>query len=238
MARRMVAAAERRGRILTMASKFRYTPDVAEAKRIVASGVLGETILFENVFASRVEMSGRWNAQPGISGGGVLIDNGAHSVDLVRYFLGPLAEVHAVEGKRVQTPTVEDTVRVFVRSKSGVMGSIDLSWTLNKETDSYISVYGSLGTLHVGWKSSRYRLHGAAEWTTFGAGYRKVEAFARQLANFCAAVRGEEELVIGPDDALASVAAIEAAYRSLNHCSWTDVKSAPREHTELLEFAV
>jgi len=226
-ARRMVRAAVNADVILTMASKFRYTPDVAAAKRIIESGVLGEILLLENVFASRVDMRNRWNSQPTVSGGGVLVDNGAHSVDLLRYFLGPLAAVNAVEGKRVQSLAVEDTVRVFVRSQAGVVGSIDLSWSMNKEVDAFLSFYGSEGVLHVGWRGSKYRLHNNGEWTTIGAGYSKVEAFSRQLANFCAAVREEEALVIGPDDAIASVDAIEAAYRSLQRARWTSLK-APR----------
>jgi predicted dehydrogenase len=226
-ARRMVRAAVRSRTTLTMASKFRYTPDVAAAKSIIERGLLGEILLLENVFASRVDMRNRWNAQPKVSGGGVLVDNGAHSVDLLRYFLGPLAEVNAVEGKRVQSLAVEDTVRVFVRSQAGVVGSIDLSWSMNKEVDAFLSFYGSDGVLHVGWKGSRYRLHNSGEWTTIGAGYDKVEAFSRQLGNFCAAIREEEALVIGPDDAIASVDAIEAAYRSLRQCRWTSLK-APR----------
>ena len=166
---------------LTMASKFRYVEDVIRAKSIVASGILGEIVLFENAFTSRVDMSLRWNAESKISGGGVLIGNGTHSVDLMRYFIGPLEEVQVVEGKRVQGLAVEDTVRIFVRSISGVIGTIDLSWSINEELDSYINIYGSHGTVFVGWKESKYRHSSIRDWFVFGNGYDKVEQAAESV---------------------------------------------------------
>jgi predicted dehydrogenase len=223
-ARRMVAAAEAAGTLLTMASKFRYVEDVIRAKSIVASGILGEIILFENAFTSRVDMSARWNARPDLSGGGVMIDNGTHSVDLVRYFLGPIAEVSAVEGKSVQRLAVEDTVRIFIRSADGAMASIDLSWSLNKELPSYIDIYGSQGTVRVGWKESRYRQAGSSDWVVFGSGYDKVQAFRRQIQNFSRALRGRERLLIDAEDAIASVEVIEAAYESLRASHWLPVR--------------
>jgi predicted dehydrogenase len=226
-ARVIIDAARRSGVKFTMASKFRYVEDVAKAKAIVTAGLLGEIILFENAFTSRVDMSNRWNSNADVSGGGVLIDNGTHSVDLVRYFLGPIADVQVVEGKRSQGLAVEETVRIFVRSVAGVLGSIDLSWSINKEQESYINIYGTHGTLWIGWKESRYRQSGAREWVVFGKGYNKVQAFRSNIDNFARAIRGEEALLIDADDALASVEVIEAAYADLRRSHWIAVGKPP-----------
>jgi predicted dehydrogenase len=222
-AKLMVQAAQNFNVKLTMASKFRYVDDVIRAKGIVTSGILGEIVLFENSFTSRVDMSSRWNSDTKISGGGVLIDNGTHSVDLMRYFLGPLAEVQIVEGKRVQGLAVEDTVRIFVRSISGIMGTIDLSWSINKELDSYINIYGSHGTVFVGWRESKYRQSSSRDWIVFGSGYDKIQAFRSQINNFCKSILGEETLLINAEDALASVEVIEATYAALRQNQWTSV---------------
>ena len=224
-AREMLAAAERSSALLTMASKFRYVDAVVQAKSIISSGLIGDIVLFENAFTSRVDMANRWNADPLTSGGGVLIDNGTHSVDIMRYFLGPLVEIQAIEGRRVQDIPVEDTVRIFVRSASGVMGSIDLSWSLNKELPYYLSIYGSNGTLHVGWKEAKYRRTGDQEWTPFAGGYDKLQAFGAQIDNFVRAVRREEPPLIGLVDALASVEVIEAAYDAMWRAAWVNVPS-------------
>jgi predicted dehydrogenase len=221
----MLAAAKKADVKLTMASKFRYVQDIVRAKSLVASGTLGELVLFENVFASRVDMSSRWNSRPEISGGGVLIDNGTHSVDLMRYFLGPLAEVHVLEGKRSQNLLVEDTVAVFVRSESGVIGSIDLSWSIAKQRDSYLDIYGSRGAISVGWKESKHLDYSRGEWVVFGHGYDKLQAFRSQIENFSRAIRGQEPLVITDEDAMASVSVVETAYRALRRNQWVSVRS-------------
>jgi predicted dehydrogenase len=224
-ARQMQAAAKAAGVILTMGSKFRYAEDVVKAKSIVASGILGEIVLLENAFTARVDMSSRWNSDPTISGGGVLIDNGTHSVDIMRYFLGPLAEVQVVEGKRLQGLSVEDTVRIFAKSSSGVIGNIDLSWSINKELDYYLRIYGSHGTISVGWKESKYRQASSQDWVVFGNGYNKVQAFRSQIENLCGAIRQQEALLITSDDAIASVEVIESAYAALNQNRWTTIPS-------------
>ena len=231
-AKEVVDAAKEKGVTITMASKFRYVDDVIKAKQIVDSGILGDIVLFENAFTARVEMSNRWNSDPSLSGGGVLIDNGTHSFDIARYFLGPLAEVEVMEGKRSQGLDVEETVRIFIRSQRGVIGNIDLSWSINKQLPSYLSIYGSRGTVVVGWKEAKYCQSSSSEWVVFGRGYDKVGAFRNQLQNFTRAIRGEEKLLINGTDAVASVEVVEAAYESLGGNHWTAVKNGNSSNSQ------
>lgn len=219
-ARRMIAAAKTNDVVFTMGSKFRFVEDVQEARRIIDSGKLGNIVLFENTFAGVCDMSERWNSNPAVSGGGVLIDNGTHSIDIMRFLLGSLTELQVVEGRRVQNLDVECTARLFARNEAGAMGSIDLSWSMNKVQPHFIAIYGSEGTLLVGWQESKYKLNGESEWTVFGNGYNKVEAFANQLRNFSAAISGEEDLIITSTDALASVMTIETAYEAMKSSEW------------------
>lgn len=228
-ARRMISAAEANDVTFTMGSKFRFVEDVQETRRIIESGKLGDVVLFENTFAGFCDMSQRWNSNPEVSGGGVLIDNGTHSIDIMRFLLGSVTELQVVEGRRIQNLDVEDTARLFVRNESGAMGSIDLSWSMNKVQPHFISIYGSKGTLLVGWQESKYQLAGEKEWTVFGTGYDKIGAFSNQLKNFSAAIHGEEELIIDCRDALASVMTMETAYEALRTNEWHPVSQVESE---------
>ena len=225
-AREMIETAEKSGVTFTMATKFRYCADVVKAKAIIASGVLGEIVQFENAFTAKVDMSKRWNSNREIAGGGVLIDNGTHSVDIIRYFLGAIREVLAVETSGTQNLPVDENVKLLARTANGVVASVDLTWGINKELPNFISVYGTNGTLHIGWRESKYRLNSSPDWTVFGTGYDKVQAFRAKIENFRNAVLGKESLLINPEDALASVEAIEAAYRSLNQNLWASVEDS------------
>ncbi len=154
-AKEMIECAEKSNVVFTMATKFRYCEDVVKAKAIIASGVLGEVVQFENAFTAKVDMSKRWNSDKAVAGGGVLIDNGTHSVDIIRYFLGAIEEVLALETSGTQNLTVDENVKLLAKTANGVAASVDLTWGINKELPNFISVYGTNGTLHIGWGASR-----------------------------------------------------------------------------------
>lgn len=222
-AKQMLETAERTGVVFTMATKFRYCEDVVKAKSILASGILGEIVQFENAFTAKVDMSKRWNSDREISGGGVLIDNGTHSVDIIRYFLGPISDVLALETSGTQGLAVDENVKLLAKTASGIAASVDLTWGINKELPNFISIYGTNGTLQIGWRESKYKINSSPDWVVFGKGYDKVQAFCTKIENFAAAVTEKAELLTKPEDALASVEVIEAAYRSLDHDLWQKV---------------
>jgi predicted dehydrogenase len=223
--RRSAALAERVARAglpMTVATKFRFCSDVVEAGRLMAAGALGTVRLLENAFTSRVDMSSRWNSDPTQSGGGVVIDNGVHSVDLVRFLLGPVTAVLATEAARPAGWLVEDTARLQLRTAAGIDAHVELSWSIDKSLPDFLRVYGTDGELRVGWRESAWRVYGG-EWQVFGPGYGKHEAMGGALDRFCRAVRGEDHLDPTAADAAAAVHVIDAAYESLRRGSWVEV---------------
>ena len=83
---------------------------------------------------------------------------------------------------------------------------IDLQLEHQQGGENYISVFGSEGTLLIGWKGASYKQDGNARWVTFGAGTTRSDALAepaRELRR--ASSRARQRPLITPEDALASV---------------------------------
>jgi predicted dehydrogenase len=218
-ARRMLERAAQRERILMMASKFRFTADVAEARRLVRDGAIGTVLRFHNAFRSEVPMRDRWNSDPDVSGGGVLIDNGTHAVDLARFLLGDVARVHATVLSPIQRLRVEDRVRIEFATGSGATGDIELSWSDPGGQAWLCELEGTRGSIAIGWRAS-HLVDASGKREPFGSGYDKHQAFDAQLRHFQAVTRGLEAARIDDRDALASVDFVAACYRSIAERGW------------------
>ena len=216
---------EKSDRSVMMASKFRFVKDVIAAKKFVESGIIGDVILSEVIFCSVVNMENRWNSDPTIAGGGVLIDNGSHAVDVIRYLVGPIQSVYAQAGKKTQKSAVEDTARLHFETKDHIIGMVDLSWSLYKHTPNFVNIFGTRGTIEVGWAQSL--IWDAKEKTSkvFGQGYQKLDAFVKQMEHFADCIQGKVKPILGIDDAIESVRVIETAYTSIREKKWLEVLS-------------
>ena len=221
----MVDAARRAGRLLVLATKYRFVPGVVLAKKLLDLGSLGEPEGAEITFSQKVDMAGNWYADPAISGGGVLADNGPHAADLLRFLFGPVTEVRAVEGPRAQGLAVEESVELEARAGDGVLARVHLSWNA-AGGETYLALRGSDGTLEIGWKACRCRTPGAAEWTPLAPGYDRAQAFRALHLSFVRAVEGRGEPEGSSEDAFASAAVVAAAYASLAGGGWVRVEAS------------
>lgn len=219
---------------LMMASRHRFVPDIIQAKGLIQAGILGQVLLFEADFRDLVDMRNRWNIQKDISGGGVLANSGP-AVDIASYLFGHLLGVHAEEGTRIQSADVEDTVRLDLRTISGVMGTAYLSWTLKGADDDYFRIYGTEGTLCVGWKKSMYRPNETKDWINFGEGYSTLRALSRQVSHFINVIADDEIPEIGAGDVVESVRTLEAAYQSLQTGEFVKIHPASKAAGSPLE---
>lgn len=198
---------------LVLATKFRFAPDIQIAKKLMTDKKFGNVFQAEITFEAEVDMSDRWNILPEISGGGVLIDNGSHAVDLARYLFGPLASLKASLAFQKPLP-VEDTATIELISQSGVQILVRLSWSRTSSHHWFLKLTGSQGECEIGWRHSRLKTEEKDQWSDFGSGYQKLTTFAQQHLHFVRTIQGHPTESATLDDAMAAVTAIDAGYRS------------------------
>jgi predicted dehydrogenase len=222
-AHRMFEAAASEHQLLAMASKFRYVSDIAQARDLIRSGVIGSPTMIDITFASHVDMSNRWNSVAAISGGGVLVDNGTHAVDIIRYLVGPIRRVSAMRGRSEPSGGVENTAIILAETDCHTIASTEISWSISPHNESYAVIHGTEGTITVGWSGSFHRPAEGGDWVSFGTGYSKMGALRSNVENFAGARWGYEALRITTADVLASVSVVEGAYRAIESRKWVDI---------------
>lgn len=220
----MFTAAGEHDRSVAMASKFRYVDDIARARQMIIDGRIGDPVTVAITFASRVDMAHRWNSDPAVAGGGVLIDNGTHAVDIVRYLLGPITRVSAMRGISHRGFEVEDTGVVLAETADRAIATITVSWSIAPHNPFYVTIHGTQGSIDIGWQGSRVRDGATGEWVPFGTGYAKLDALRANVENFANARRGSEPMRISRSDVLASVAAVAAIYEAIDTGQWIHVQ--------------
>jgi len=122
-----VIACERKhpGLKLKYGFNHRYHESVVDALQIVKSGGLGEIINIRGVYGkSRFISFGEhsdWRVDRAVAGGGILLDQGIHMVDLIRLFAGEIAEVHSIVTNDFWRHDVEDNAYALMRSERGAV---------------------------------------------------------------------------------------------------------------------
>ncbi|MEZ5498299.1 MAG: Gfo/Idh/MocA family oxidoreductase [Steroidobacteraceae bacterium] len=145
----MIGAAREAKRVLTVGFNHRYFDAVKVVREAIACGDIGE-LRYVKGFAGHTglsEFKAPWMYDKKIMGGGTLLDNGIHVMDLVCHLMGSRVSAAAgmTDNRTWKLAEVEDNAFVHLRSASGVLGSVHSSWTEWKGYHFFVEVYGERG---------------------------------------------------------------------------------------------
>jgi predicted dehydrogenase len=151
---RMVVAAKKAGRCLATGYTLRKSPAALLARKLVDDGEIGE-IDHIRVFHGHKggsDFGPAWITDHAATGGGTLMDNGIHMIDVVRWFLGDIATSAGFGSNHTwKKPGSEDNGFVLCRSTAGKVGLIHSSWTEWTGYGYRVEIYGTEGFVHFGY---------------------------------------------------------------------------------------
>jgi predicted dehydrogenase len=223
-ARDVAARARANGRTATVGFNHRFHPSFLEAKRVVESGAFGRIMYVRARYGhgGRVGYEREWRASREVSGGGELIDQGIHLVDLTRFLAG---DVHLEFGE-LRTAfwdmEVEDNAFLALRSRDDAFAWLHASWTEWKNLFSFevmlerakIDVSGLGGsygpetyTLFEMLPEMGPPLVHRTEWE------HADESWRLELEACLGTVSGAPSIGASIDDAVAALEIVDAAYR-------------------------
>ena len=220
--RELCEAAEDADLVLQVGYVLRHHPAIAEAKRLVAEGAIGEVYMADIhcggfIGDARPEYATLYWAKRA-TGGGVLYD-ASHEIDLIQWILGPVTEVSCL-AKHFMLDVdadVDDGAVLAMRTNAGALVSMFCN-DIQRCGRRGGQIIGSEGNVEYNYREGRVSIYNADTrvWTHRQREYERDDFYINQMRNFCAAIRGQEPpRVDGVDGELALAVAL-AGYRSVS----------------------
>lgn len=146
----MIAAAQQRGVILGTVCQRRFYPPAQRIRKAIDAGKIGEPVLGavqmlgwrDAAYYGSDPWRGSWQGE----GGGVLVNQAPHQIDLLQWYMGPVAEVFGY-WSNLNHPyiEVEDTAVAVIRFKNGGLGNIVVSNSQNPALYGKVHIHGANG---------------------------------------------------------------------------------------------
>jgi predicted dehydrogenase len=129
----------------------RYHPAIRRAHELFEQGAIGRPLFVRCIYGhgGRVGYESEWRSKASLSGGGELLDQGVHGLDLFQWFLGEFEEVAGMVSTAFwPIAQAEDNAFALLRTPGNVVAQLHASWTNWKNTFSF-EVFGEKGYLKV-----------------------------------------------------------------------------------------
>ena len=215
-AKAMIDACEEFGVILQVAYPVRFAPAIQRVREYIRSGTIGEVVAING--KNHGQMPGGWFIEKELSGGGAATDHIVYVMDLIRWILNDeVKNVYAEFDTRFYSIDVEDCGMVTLELESGVIVSIDPSWSRPKTFptwgDVLLEFVGTNGTLSV----DTFKQHSNY--------YNDVEGKVQHLStaddmekglieDFLQSIKEKRRPSITGEDGLRTLEVVKAAYES------------------------
>ncbi len=229
----MIAAAHEAGVKLGVVSQMRTLPLWRRVRKAVQGGKLGRMVLADMVmkyFRSHdYYANSAWRGTWALDGGGALMNQGVHCVDLLLWIMGPVISVFAFADHLVREIEVEDTAVAALRFADGSLGAIEGATSVTPGMEHRLEFHGALGTICIRGESIQtWDIPGEERITNgeragadikLGSGASSPTAISTeghriQIADFVAAIREDRDPMVTGEDARRAVELILAIYRS------------------------
>ena len=148
--RALIPLAQRNNVLVHVGFNHRYHRAFRQARQIVDAGDLGPLMFLRARYGhgGRVGYDREWRADPAVSGGGELIDQGVHLIDLARWFLGDIAEIDGSAATFFWDMPVDDNAFLLLKTAQKQVAFLHASCTEWKNMFSF-ELYGREGKLQV-----------------------------------------------------------------------------------------
>ncbi len=147
---KLLKAAKENNKVCAGVSQFHYADGILKAKEILDSGILGNIFLCNldmKYHRSKQYYANSWRGTFAMDGGGALMNQGIHGIDLVRFLGGDIEYVNAKVGTFVHDIEVEDTAVARVKFKKGAIGTIQGTTSVYPGYPRRMDFYGDKGSM-------------------------------------------------------------------------------------------
>ena len=127
----IVKSAEEKSVIIKVGYNLRFHPSLKKAKGIIDSGALGPIMYIRGRYGhgGRLGYDSEWRADPTISGGGELLDQGVHLIDLSRWLLGDFSFIEGHIHTYYWNMPVEDNGFIYLKNEASQVSWLQVSCT-------------------------------------------------------------------------------------------------------------
>lgn len=213
------------GKICAPISQLRFSDSALAAKRAVDEGLLGRITLINlsmKYFRDESYYAGSWKGTYAMDGGGALMNQGIHGIDLMLFLGGKVKGVQGIVRTLAHHIEVEDTAVASVIFENGALGTIDAATSVKPGYPRRLEICGDKGSVVL--EEDRI-VRADVENFSFGESRSSVaahcdpsaisaEGHKRQYENIIAALRGEKKLAYTAENAAETVRLVTSVYDS------------------------